>query len=93
MINLELDTMLEIINTANPLGLYEDDATNRDEFISEAKEIIKRIDVLDKSRIPTQEEIHKLVSDVFQSFFEGVEIKREDLGQIAKNLHSAISTR
>lgn len=89
MSNISIDKILKIINEVDPLGLYVDDETNKDEFISEAKEIEKKIAAID-SKLLTLEGVTKIVFDVFQRSFEGVEVKKEDMNKIANDLYGIL---
>jgi hypothetical protein len=90
MIKLDLNKIIVIINKANPLGLYEDDETNYNEFISEAKEIEKKINELSSKQLEIKL-IQKIVNETFYSFFEGVEIKKEELDEISEKIFLEIS--
>ena len=90
MKKLEIKKILQIINKADPLGLFVDDETNFDEFLGEAKEIKKRIDALSNNENVNISLVKEIVDGVFHSSFEGVEIKQEELDEIKEKLYKEL---
>jgi hypothetical protein len=89
MKNLNIKKILQIINEADPLGLFVDNEINPDEFLEEAKEIKKRVDALSYENINISV-VKNIVDDVFHSYFEGVKIKQKELDEIKEKLYQEL---
>jgi|WetSurMetagenome_2_1015567.scaffolds.fasta_scaffold280098_2 hypothetical protein len=89
MKNLNIKKILQIINKADPLGLFVDNETNFNEFLGEATEIKKRINSLSNGDLNIFK-VKNIVDDVFHSSFEGVEIKQIELDEIKEKLYQEL---
>lgn len=90
MKKLDVEKIMQIINEANPLGLFVDNESNFDEFKGEAEEIKKKIESVHFSKI-SQDSIQEIVDDVFHSYFEGITINQKELDEVTKGLFKELN--